>query len=419
MKAMAKAANGIDGQADWAKKIFGDNSIGGFSEQFSALGTNLKKFVTNLGTFGQEQISTVSSAVKAINAFTDLADSNLKGAKKNLEGFGDKIVDLAKDIASFVKGMPASDSLSTAIGNVKKILKMIDDISGADANIATNFTKSLKSIGKEGVDAFVSAFTSSSAKTDVKDAGVKLIGQLTKGVESKKSDVKKSFKEVAESGIKQIKDLQSDFRDAGKYLVEGFANGITDCTWKAEAEAKAMARAAARAAERELDENSPSKVFYRIGDYAGQGFVNALGDYRTKAYSVSSGMANSARNGLQDSIGRIKDAIDGNVSTQPVIRPVLDLSDVQSGASAINGLLSSRSSVGVLANVGSISSMMNRRVQNGENGEVVSAINQLRKDLGNVSGGTTIIDGITYDDGSNVSDAVRALMRAAKVERRR
>lgn len=419
VKAMAEAANGIDGQADWAKKIFGDNSIGGFSEQFSALGTNLNKFVTNLGTFGQEQISTVSSAVKAINAFTDLADSNLKGAKKNLEGFGDKIVDLAKDIASFVKGMPASDSLSTAIGNVKKILKMIDDISGADANIATNFTKSLKSIGKEGVNAFVSAFTSSSAKTDVKDAGVKLIGQLTKGVESKKSDVKKSFKEVAESGIKQIKDLQSDFKDAGKYLVEGFANGITDSTWKAEAEAKAMARAAARAAERELDENSPSKVFYRIGDYAGQGFVNALGDYGTKAYSVSSGMADSARKGLQDSIGRIKDTIDGNVSTQPVIRPILDLSDVQSGASAINGLLSSRSSVGVLANVGSISSMMNRRVQNGGNGELISAINQLRKDLGNASGGTTIIEGVTYDDGSNISEAVQALVRAARVERRR
>ena len=419
IKEMASAATGIDGQAGWAKALFGDNSIATFSTQFPTLGSNLNSFVTNLGTFGDAQITTVSSAVKAIKALADLADADLKGAKKNLEGFGDKIVTLAKDMASFVSGMPSSDSLSTAIKNVEKILKMIDDISGSDANIAANFTKSLKKIGKDGVDKFVEAFTSNSAKTDVKDAGVKLIQQIVKGVESEKSDTHNSFKELAESCATKIETVRSDFYDAGKYLVEGFMAGISDNTWRAEAEAEAMARAAVRAAERELGEHSPSKVFYRVGDYAGQGFINALSDYSDKSYSASAMMAKSAKQGLSDSISKIKDIIGSDIDAQPTIRPVLDLSDLKTGMSAVNGLLNSRESLGVVANVGSINARMNRSIQNGTNSDVVSAIDQLRKDLSSNIGNVYNIDGVTYDDGSNISEAVQAIVRAARVERRR
>ena len=419
IKEMASAATGIDGQAVWAKALFGDNSIATFSTQFPTLGSNLNSFVTNLGTFGDAQITTVSSAVKAIKALADLADADLKGAKKNLEGFGDKIVTLAKDMASFVNGMPSSDSLSTAIKNVEKILKMIDDISGSDANIAANFTKSLKKIGKDGVDKFVEAFTSNSAKTDVKDAGVKLIQQIVKGVESEKSDTHNSFKELAESCATKIETVRSDFYDAGKYLVEGFMAGISDNTWRAEAEAEAMARAAVRAAERELGEHSPSKVFYQVGDYAGQGFINALSDYGDKSYSASAMMARSAKQGLSDSISKIKDIIGSDIDAQPTIRPVLDLSDLKTGIGAVNGLFNSRESLGVVANVGSINARMNRSIQNGTNSDVVSAIDQLRKDLSSNMGNVYNIDGVTYDDGSNISEAVRALVRAARVERRR
>lgn len=419
IKEMASAATGIDGQAGWAKALFGDNSIATFSTQFPTLGSNLNSFVTNLGTFGDAQITTVSSAVKAIKALADLADADLKGAKKNLEGFGDKIVTLAKDMASFVSGMPSSDNLSTAIKNVEKILKMIDDISGSDANIAANFTKSLKKIGKDGVDKFVEAFTSNSAKTDVKDAGVKLIQQIVKGVESEKSDTHNYFKELAESCATKIETVRSDFYDAGKYLVEGFMAGISDNTWRAEAEAEAMARAAVRAAERELGEHSPSKVFYRVGDYAGQGFINALSDYGDKSYSASAMMARSAKQGLSDSISKIKDIIGSDIDAQPTIRPVLDLSDLKTGMGAVNGLFNSRESLGVIANVGSINARMNRSIQNGTNSDVVSAIDQLRKDLSSNMGNVYNIDGVTYDDGSNISEAVQALVRAARVERRR
>ena len=61
--------------------------------------------------------------------------------------------------------------------------------------------------------------------------------------------------------------------------------------------------------------------------------------------------------------------------------------------------------------------MSNR--QNGVNADVISAIDNLGRKLGNISGDTYQINGITYDDGSNVSDAVKTLIRAARVERRK
>lgn len=438
---MSNVASGIKGQAGWAKALFGDNSISTFSKQFPTLGTNLNSFVTNLGTFTDAQVAATSCTVDAINAFATLADSNLQGAKKNLEGFGEKMVDMSANVKKFVDGMPATSSLDTAIKNVEKILDMIDDISGSDVNIAVNFTKSLSKIGSDGVDNFVKAFTSSSAKTNVKEAGVSSMDKIVEGIKSKSSDVESAGSEsieqvikgamsmqpdveemslsIAESGVDSAESVHGDFYDAGGYLVDGFADGINAYTYKAEAEARAMAQAAARAAEAELGINSPSRVFRQIGEYTGEGFINALTEYASKSYSASAEMAKSAKQGLSDSISKIKDVIGSDIDAQPTIRPVLDLSDLKTGMGAVNGLFDSRESLGVVANVGSINARMNRSIQNGTNSEVVSAIDQLRKDLGSNMGNVYNIDGVTYDDGSNISEAVQALVRAARVERRR
>ena len=135
-------------------------------------------------------------------------------------------------------------------------------------------------------------------------------------------------------------------------------------------------------------------------------------------YSSGHNLGETAVNALSSTISRISDAVSTDIDAQPTIRPVLDLSDVRSGAGAIEGMLGVGSSIGVMSRVGAISSSMNRINQNGVNDDVVSAINKLRKDLSNVGGNSYTINGLTYDDGSNISDAVKAIVRAAKVERR-
>ena len=62
--------------------------------------------------------------------------------------------------------------------------------------------------------------------------------------------------------------------------------------------------------------------------------------------------------------------------------------------------------------------MMNRNRQNGTNDDVVGAINKLRKDVNGISKPTYNVGNVTYDDGSNVSDAVETLIRAIVVDGR-
>lgn len=75
-------------------------------------------------------------------------------------------------------------------------------------------------------------------------------------------------------------------------------------------------------------------------------------------------------------------------------------------------------SITPIANIRAISGMMNSR-QNGDNEDVINAINGLKKSLSNMGNTYNNISGITYDNGSAVSEAVETLVRAAKIERRR
>ena len=61
---------------------------------------------------------------------------------------------------------------------------------------------------------------------------------------------------------------------------------------------------------------------------------------------------------------------------------------------------------------------MNRKHQNGGNEDVVTAIDKLRKDIGNINNNSYTINGITYDNGSEVSDAIETLVRAIRMGKR-
>ena len=419
IKVMAEAASNIDGQAEWATKLFGDNSLSTFGGEMESLGTSLSGFADNLGTFDNAKVTTVKCAINAVKAFTDLADADLSGAKKNLPGFGDKLVEFAKDMSSFCSDMPSTESIDTARTNIDKLIDAIDAIGKADASVVGDFTKSLKKIGTDGVDNFIKAFTSSANKESVKEAAANLITQAVKGVESKDDKLKKAFKTAVKDSVDTIDDYKDDFYDAGEDLVKGFANGISENTYRAEAKAAAMAKAAKEAAEDELGIQSPSKVFYAIGSFTGQGFINALSDYANASYKAGAEMADASREGLKNTIKNMGTILSSDMDTTPTIRPVLDLSEVKAGASRIGSMLDVTPSVGLSANISAINSMMARRNQNGANDDVVSAINRLRDKMDNIGNTSYSIGNVTYEEGSEVANAIETLARYAIIERRK
>ena len=396
IKVLAQASSQIPNSGGWLAQIVGDNTLDGFAKELPNVGKGIKGFVDELGTFTDAQVSTVNSAVAAIKALTGLANADLKGASKNLDGFGDDLPAFAEDLGDFCKKMPSSESTTSAVSNLNKILAAVKSIANANSGVLATFADNLKKVGEEAVKKFVGAFTSAAAKTELKTAATGLAAEAVSGAKTKYESMK----------------------GAGSHLVDGFAAGITANTWKAEAKAKAMADAAEKAAKEALDINSPSKVFRAIGYSVPEGFAMGIDKMGRMVTNSSTNMADNAINMVGRSISNISKMISTDIDAQPTIRPVLDLSDVRSGASALGSMLDMDSTVGVRTNIGAISSMMATRSQNGANSDVVSAIDKLNKRMDNLGNTTYQINGITYDDGSNITDAVATLVRAAKIERR-
>ena len=371
-------------------------------DKIGTLATALINYGTNIVTLNQLKIAqSIASAIKMANFIKSLSGLNTDGvgvfksavsslAETNMDGFVKTFGKASKKVSS--AGMNMVKSL------VKGVNTKTPELSKA---VTSMITKQVKNINAQ--------------KNRFKMAGVAIMNKFTSGMKEQSSKVSSVLTSAISNAVDNTRSYHGSFYRAGAYLVSGFVNGIDNNTFKAKAAAKAMAKAASDAAEKALDEHSPSKVFYRIGDYAGQGFVNAIVDNTTVAYKASKEMANSARKGLSKTVSKLQDMLESGINAQPTIRPVLDLSGVESGVNTIGNMLELGSTIGLSADVNGIGSTIN---QNGSNDDVVSAINKLRGDLGNIGNTTYQVNGITYDDGSNISDAIQKLVRVARIERR-
>lgn len=177
-----------------------------------------------------------------------------------------------------------------------------------------------------------------------------------------------------------------------------------------------VGKKALEAAKRAIDSNSPSKETYKLGTFFDQGFVNGIKAFGDNIYKESYSVGDRARLGLSKAIKGVSDLILNGIDDDITIRPILDLSNVEDGVATMNGMFGTPS-IGVMSNLNAISTGMRMNRQNGGE-DIVSAIDKLGKSLGNTNGDTYNINGITYDDGSEISEAVKTLVRAARIERR-
>ena len=387
-----------------------DNDLSTFATEIKKFGSGMKGFSESVAGI---DVTAVSAATSAATSLATLA-TNMGSADKlaDLSNFGADAESFGKKLSKFSDNIAGIDTVK-----MTTVVTSISNLANIDLSGLSSLGDSLATIGTTSIDGFLDSFTNADAKFVT--AGGNLIGSFIKGISSKLSLLKTAATTIINSVANQLKGNTSAYSSAGGNVVKGFASGIRSNTWRATDAARAMGKATLAAAKSALRIASPSKEFYSVGDFAGQGFVNALYDYESVSYKAGAGMADSARSGLSKAISKVQDILSNDVETQPTIRPVLDLSDIANGAGNINRMLSMNPSVGVMANVGAINTSMGR-IQNGySNDDVVSAIKDLGRKLGNMSGDNYSINGITYDDGSAVSDAVKSIVRAAQIERRR
>lgn len=391
-------------------------------DDLSDFGTDLTNFAQGLSGFSAEvselNTSGMTAAADAASTIVDISTTVGDSSTDNLATLGGNILSFGKQLGMFFDEVTTVNTVQIAMiaASIKQIMALGKEGSGLDFSALSNLSDALGEIGTDSVDKFVAAFQNSGPK--VMAAARAMVTMLRMGIIVGGSLVVNASKTIATQAASSLKNKWSAFYDAGKFLVQGFASGITINTFRASAAAKAMATAAYQAAKEVLKINSPSKAFRSLGYSVPEGFAMGIDRLSGLVKDSSVSMAKTAINGTKNAIAHIADVINSDIDAQPTIRPVVDLTNVRSGANSISSMFNMQPSIATMSNVSAISTMM-ATSQNGSNSDVISAIEDLGRRLGKPSGDTYNFNGITYDDGSNISDAVKTLVNAARVERRR
>jgi hypothetical protein len=393
-KALVELSNNLPNSGGIVSWFTGDNDIASFGEKLVSFGQSFAAYYASVSTVDVAKLSGVvaqfRNLVDLANGITSVDTSGMSRFAQDLTNLGNSGIEgfinafnnassrvsaaATSMLTTFINAANAQKSavVSTFTTMVNSVISSLTSqqyqFTTIGSTMMTNFITGIRGKDSLARNTFLTMIngyltTLRNKFYEFNTVGQAVMTNLIAGIRSKDQTARDTFVQIVSGCLTAIRNKYTDFYNAGKYLVEGFADGITANTYLAEARARAMAAAAARAAERELDEHSPSKVGYRIGDFFGLAFVNAISDYADKSYKAGTNMAAAAKNGLSNAISKIREFVDGEMEVQPTIRPVLDLSEVRSGAGRLTAILSRSQAM-------KISSSMNREttgeIQNGD-----------------------------------------------------
>jgi len=183
-----------------------------------------------------------------------------------------------------------------------------------------------------------------------KNIGKDIINGLIDGVKGLWNDVKKTFEDLANALPKWIKDIlgikspSTIFTDIGKEMINGLIAGITGLWDNIKKEVEKLANALPGWMKKILGINSPSKVFAEIGEFIDMGLVKGIDDNSGDVYDSVSGLADEVTDGAKDSglagvLSNLINSLNGEFDNEFVIRPVLDLSEIQNGKNRLRGIM--------------------------------------------------------------------------------
>ena len=269
--------NSIRNSLDGLSGVF-DSAFGGIADVINSVGDTIEKFLNGIANI----ISSVGEA--ALNAGTGFEKlANGIAIITNL-----KLSDMAASLAAVGAGL----------GKIVTESKGISDVGLAMAQIAsgTMLVKNAFDSIASGISSIKSSFASVSESAKSAATG------MVEAFKNAKDQMVSAISEMLSACISTMNNSYSQFYSVGSYLVDGFCDGITANTFKAEAKARAMADAALIAARNELDVNSPSKKFMKVGKSVVEGFAKGIIKNVGTANKASVKMANEVLTSTQDEL---------------------------------------------------------------------------------------------------------------------
>lgn len=244
------------------------------------------------------------------------------------------------DVSVNTKDVEALDDKVSQISDKKEVKVTADTVSAEKAidSFSTGITQMSKSIDIEtskSKQSFVNFFTI--IQQTINDYTPMIV-----------SSFKNSFGMAVHSTTTYLEsnEIMSDFRNIGNHMAAGIIAGFKAKEKDIKATASQIAKSAANSARKELDINSPSKVFEQIGIYSDEGLINGLLSYLNKVKEAGEEVGTTAFTSVAEQIQQIDF---DNMDTTPQIRPVLDLSDIQSKWGTLDTMFSQNLAANVSA----------------------------------------------------------------------
>lgn len=450
-----------------ASFITGGAAFVKMGEQLKPFGEALSDYAQSVKGIDAKDIQASAKAAKALVSLNDvlpksggflgalLGNSDLANLGTQLKPFGEALSDYSNSVANVSPGKVANASTA-----VKSLVEAINATDSVKATGTSTFVQAVDTLAETNISGFVSAFKGSSSK--VKNVGSTLTSALASGVKSKSNTLSTTASNMAESMKNSIASKDKEFQKVGVALISaltigiqaqvnqavnaanyvgasaangsgqaytsfymnginlgrGLVLGMNAMQQSAYNSGYALGQAAVRGEKDGQKSHSPSKLTIQAGKWLGEGLIIGMNAMESKTYGAGKSMGETAFDSIRSALSGMNDIIDSDMDTTPTIRPVLDLTNVKATAGKLNGLFTDPAFT-PLANLRAIGNISARNNQNGNSDEVVRAINRLGKSLNNVGNTYNSIDGVTYDNGSEISNAVETLVRAATVGRRR
>ena len=206
---------------------------------------------------------------------------------------------------------------------------------------------------------------------------------------------------------------QAGWTELGQQIVDGLTSGVMNHQQKFVSSLTDLANAGVEAVKTTLDIHSPSRVFEKLGNFAAMGFVDALSNYRGRSYEAGLSLADNARKGLSFASEAIADVLEND--TEPIIRPVLDLTDVETKAGRLDSLFTREQRLLIqnvdrrskYDSVDALGGLLRDSLSAG-NDDIVDAIGGLRSDVATLSDSMRRMQ-VVLDSGTMVGELTPAI----------
>lgn len=318
--------------------------------------------------------SAVTPLLQSLVAYANASD-RMAGASMNMIKYGEAGADVAKYIADTLKshvdtfnaGAAAFFALANGINNTcKSILLLSLAVERFNSDCQTT-----NELGQMFIDIF--KFMSET----VGNLAESLSGNMNKVAEAFNNFATQMqailvvfFKAMMESVTNNVNAMVEFIVNAlhsdtlkmglytdGQYMIDGFREGIESKAMEVAYAAMKVAQSVDSTVRQTLDIHSPSRVFRAIGEYVDLGFAQGIDNYADKVTNSASNVAN----GVVTNVGKALDnipSLDSDIDINPVISPVLDMSNIRNGAQGIAAMLESQN-VSLNANIDRLSGLRN------------------------------------------------------------